>query len=137
MPSVVADTNVFLRFLIGDIPEQFAEAEQLFKKARQGKIELIVPQIVLFEIYYALEKHYHLPKEVIIQKLEVIIAAEYLQVQNREIFRVALELFKKCKLEITDCFILQFAKEKQADLFTFDKDLRNLALNQETADSKK
>lgn len=126
MQSLVADTNIFLRFLVGDIPKQFAEAKKLFEKAGQGKIKLIVPQIVLFEIYYALEKHYYLPKEVIVQKLEGIIAAEYFQVQNREIFRAALELFKKCKLEITDCFILQFAKGEQADLFTFDRDLNKI-----------
>ena len=86
MNSFVVDTNVFLRLILNDIPKQADKAEKLLKQAKAHKINLTVPQIVIFEIEYALTKYYGFPKDQVIDKLTSIVFAKYLACQNREIF---------------------------------------------------
>ena len=50
MTRLITDTNVFLRFLLNDNTQQYKQATNIFRKAKEKKIELIVPQIIIFEI---------------------------------------------------------------------------------------
>lgn len=54
--TVVLDTNVLVRFLMGDDPVQSPEAKALFQTANLGKITLIIPTSVIQETVYVLEK---------------------------------------------------------------------------------
>lgn len=126
MKKLTVDTNAFLRFILQDIPEQADEVEELFKKAQQKKIELFVPQIVIFEILHALEKYYSFPKDTVIEKLSSVISAKYLMIQNRILLKKALEIFKQKNLDLADCFIFAYSEDKNAELFTFDKALKKL-----------
>jgi hypothetical protein len=40
MKEVIVDTNVFLRFLLNDIPEQKRQGEKLFKQAKTRKVAI-------------------------------------------------------------------------------------------------
>ncbi len=126
MKQLTVDTNAFLRFILQDIPEQADEVEKLFKKAKQKEIQLFVPQIVIFEILYALDKYYSFPKNTSIENINSIISAKYLKIQNRNLFKKALEIFKKNNLDLSDCFIFAYSEDKKAELFTFDKALKKL-----------
>ena len=126
IPTVI-DTNNFLRFLLNDIPEQKKEFEKLIKKAIKSKKSLIVPQIVIFEINFTLEKYYHYPKEEIIEKLQSIISAPYFVVQDSSVFQMSIRLFSENNLSLADCFIFAYSKDNQADLFTFDENLKKLS----------
>ena len=126
MKKLTVDTNAFLRFILQDIPEQADEVEELFKKAQLKKIELFVPQIVIFEILHALEKYYSFPKNTVIEKLSSVISAKYLMIQNRILLKKALEIFKQKNLDLADCFIFAYSEDKNAELFTFDKALKKL-----------
>ena len=126
MKKLTVDTNAFLRFILQDIPEQADEVEELFKKAQLKKIELFVPQIVIFEILHALEKYYSFPKNTVIEKLSSVISAKYLKIQNRILLKKGLEIFKQKNLDLADCFIFAYSEDKNAELFTFDKALKKL-----------
>lgn len=122
----IVDTNVLLRLLLQDIPSQYNQAKKLFADAKNGKIDLIIPQIIIFEINFALEKYYHLEKEEIIDKLKSLVSAEYIQVESRELFISALSLYGSVTGSFVDCFLLSVVKAKDAELFTFDKKLGKL-----------
>lgn len=124
--KVVADTNIFLRFLLHDIPTQYIEAQKLFNKAKEKKIDLLVPQIIIFEIAYALDKYYNFPKYEVIDKLKSLLSSEYFNIQNRDLFQLMLDSYKEGNLELVDYFIFYFAKAEKAELFTFDKNLKKL-----------
>lgn len=124
MTRILLDTNAFLRILLNDIPSQADQVEKLIKEAKRGKVELLVPQIVIFEIAFALEKYYHFPKENITDKIKTILAMQYLKIQDREIFQKAIELFGQKNLSLTDCFIIHFAETKGTSIFSFDKGLK-------------
>ncbi|MBI2431018.1 MAG: PIN domain-containing protein [Candidatus Levybacteria bacterium] len=123
MKVYYVDTNVFLRFLLRDIPTQYTIAEKLFKKAKSGKVKLVLPQIIIFEIYFILNTFYHLSKPEIIEKIQSLLAVKYFHVQNKEIFKKAIKLFEKSNNSLADCFLLAKADYAKAELFSFDKKL--------------
>lgn len=127
MKLFVIDANAFLRLLLNDIPEQVKEIEKLIARAKKSNIALFVPQIVIFELNFILEKYYHLPKKDIIDKLRSIVQAYYLQVQDRAIFTRALKLYTEQNISLADCFTLAYTQEKEGELFTFDKTLKKLS----------
>ena len=102
MKSLVVDTNVFVRLFLGDIPEQVEIGKELLRKAKRQEIELIVPQAVIFEINFILDKVYKFSKEEIIDKLEAVVGANYLQVQDRESLQEGLRLFRENNLSFVD-----------------------------------
>lgn len=126
MKKYVLDTNAFLRLFLNDIPEQANLVENLLKKAKNAEITIYLPQIIIFEIAYALNKYYQFPKEEVIQKLKSIIVSPYLKVQNREVFKETVKTYKNQTISLSDCFILQFSKYKDCELFTFDKKLKKI-----------
>lgn len=124
MKVYYVDTNVFLRFILKDNVQQYKTARELFQKAKDGKVKLLACQIVIFEINFILGKFYHLEKEEIIQQLESLLSAQYFHIQNDAVFKDALKLFKINNNSLADCFLLAKAQEENAELFTFDKKLK-------------
>jgi len=114
------------RFLLNDVPAQANQVKQLFIKAKSKNIEIITPQIVIFEIEFGLEKYYRFSKAEIVDKLSVILTTPYLKIQDAPIFQDALQLFSAHNLDFVDCFILCQAKSTKATLITFDKALQKL-----------
>lgn len=123
MQQLVLDTNSYLRFLLNDIPEQADKVSQLFVKAKAQDLEIFIPQIVIFEIEFALDKYYKFPKTEVTDKLRVILATPYLKIQDVDIFDEALILFNNKNIDFVDCFLLCAAKSKNSSLFTFDENL--------------
>lgn len=126
MTNLILDTNAFLRLLLNDIPEQADKVSQVISKAKQSKVRLSVPQIVIFEIVYVLTKFYKFPKDKIIDKVETILKSPHLDIQDQNIFLPALQLYAKQNLSFVDCFLLSQAKESNASIFSFDKELLKL-----------
>jgi len=125
--QIIVDTNVFLRFLLNDIPKQKIEFEKLIKRAKENKIELLVPQIIIFEINFILEKYYGYGKKEIIDRLKSLVSASYFQVESRETFLAALSIYGSTSTSFVDCFLISQAKDKNAEIFTFDKVLKKLS----------
>ncbi len=126
MKQLIVDTNPFLRFLLNDVPYQKKEFEKLLNQAKKSQITLLVPQIVIFEINFALEKYYQYPKEEIIIKLKSIIEAPYLEVADFQIFLDCLKFYSELNLSLVDCFLLTISEQQETELFTFDKNLQKL-----------
>ncbi len=126
MQTLVSDTNSFLRFLLNDNPEQANQVSQLFTQAKAQELEIYLPQIIVFEIEFALEKYYKFPKEIVVDKLGTIISTPYLRIQDVDTFQEAIVLFNNENLDFVDCFLLCEAKSKNSTLFTFDNDLQKI-----------
>lgn len=126
MTQLIIDTNPFLRLILNDIPIQADEVERLIKKAKKGSVELLIPQIIVFEIEYALSKYYKFPKNQIIDKLNSIISAPYFSIQDRDIFKGAIKIYQEKNLSLVDCFLITKSQDLGTPIFTFDKKLNNL-----------
>lgn len=127
MKLFTVDANPFLQFFLNDIPLQVEAFEQLLALAKNKKAIIYVSQITIFEISFTLDKYYHFPKSDVVERLKTIIQAPYLQVQDRSIFDKALLIYSENNISLADSFVLIYALEKKAELFTFDKKLKNLS----------
>ena len=122
---IFIDTNIFLRFLIKDIPSQFEESRELFLSAAREETILITSTIVIFELEWVLGDFYQLPKEEIIPVLEEVLQLKVI-LEEKQIVLKALDIFKDKKLDLEDCYNLVYARLKGVDAFkTFDKKLLN------------
>jgi predicted nucleic-acid-binding protein len=115
------DTNVILRALLNDIPEQNQAALRLLGST-DG--QFAVADIALVEVGFALERFYHFSRT---QIAEVIIGFT-LQPQiscNRILFDRALAIFQSHPaLSLEDCCLAVYAELNSATpLYTFDKKL--------------
>jgi len=68
------DTNIIIRFLIGDNEEQLQIATEIFTKVEDGEIEVEILDSVLMEALFVLIKFYKLPKTEVIEDLKRLIA---------------------------------------------------------------
>lgn len=116
------DTNILLDWLLDRDPYRTALVDRLFAKSKV----LHVPDLVLVELVFALEKYYGLPREVVQQNVTKVLD-EPLFNCNRAMFNQALiEYLEYPALSIIDCCLLRYADLQNAlPLWTFDKKLVN------------
>lgn len=126
MKKYIVDTNVFLRFLLKDNKKYYQKAENYFKQAKEGKIELILLPEVVFEIDYVLRGVYALSKKQSADILIKPIKSPSLKVVNRDILVEAGEKYKKINVDLFDLYLFQTARSEKADVLSFDKDFKRI-----------
>ncbi|GAB07944.1 PIN domain-containing protein [Gordonia amarae] len=121
MPAI--DTNVMLRWLLDDVPAHTAAAQKLFDSTT-----CVVPDVVLIETVYVLERVMRLSRGTISDSIEAVLAIANLDI-NREIWQDALNDYRtRPKLSIADTYLASLASlSGNAPLYTFDRKLANQA----------
>jgi len=61
--SFLPDTNVVLRYLMRDVPDQYALAAGFFEEVRTGKKSVHILKSVIVEAIYISTKFYKVPKK--------------------------------------------------------------------------
>lgn len=137
MPATVKlpDTNVLIRYLRNDVPEQFAIARDLFARVQQDKEKMYLAEGVLIEAAYVLEKAYGVPRQQVAEQLENIIFYKGVTNRNKTALGWALRRYAATKkLDLVDCLLVaQMFSRDDTELVTFDDRARKLA---EHADTK-
>ena len=115
------DTNVVLRALIKDLPEQSAKVDNLLK---MHHVRYFISDIAVFESVYALEKYYHLQREHIVILLTSFLLQQNISC-NHELINNALAHYRTHQsLSYADCYLAASATFMNATpLWTFDRDL--------------
>lgn len=126
MKKLIADTNIFLRFLQNDVPSQANEAEKYFELASKGEIEIQVFSIVIFEIVFGLEKFYGKSKNEAAELVKKIVAAPYLKVEDKEVFIDALRKYQNFNASLVDIFLFCKAEAMNGSVLSFDKHFEKL-----------
>ncbi len=122
MKQYFVDSNVFIRYLTNDVPEQADRVERLLILAEKGKIKLVTGPPVFFELAWTLKSFYKLDRESIYRCLLSITAIKGLEVLDTEIVISALELYRKAPVEFADAYISVLSKKLKADgIVTFNR----------------
>ena len=118
---VVIDTNVLVRVIVEDAgqPEQTKIARDLLDNAQS----VYVPQIVQVEFVWVLTKTYKTDKAILLNVLEHLLLNPAFILQRRDVFKIAVELFKESPAGFADCMILAESLDIKSLLYTFDKRL--------------
>lgn len=121
------DTNILLRLLLNDIPEQHAAAKELMHRASG---QFAIADTAVIELAFVLERHYGFSRLQIAEALDGLMRLKEINC-NRVLFENALPVFTKHSgLSFEDCCLSSYAKLNKAEpLWTFDKKLANQASN--------
>lgn len=101
---IFADTNLFLRFLTKDVPEQSEAVRKLLLKATQGDITLITTSMVIAEIIWTLESFYKETREEIQQMVLSFLNTPGLTIENGELVIRALRWYVDKRIDFIDAY---------------------------------
>lgn len=77
------DTNILVRFLVGDDAKQAQQVYPLFKKNEQEKSLMFVPALVVLELILALDSVYGISRSDILESLDELMRMPVLKFENQ------------------------------------------------------
>jgi len=116
------DTNIILRYLVGDDKDQYQKAEKIFKEAESGKRKLEVKVVVIAESCFVLESFYKKKKDVIASAMEVFLSQKWLKVDDKKAMQVMWKWYRG-GLHFVDSYLLALSFVNKSKIVTFDKAL--------------
>ena len=116
------DTNILIRFLIGDDAKQAKKVYNLFKNAEATKNELFVPLLVILELIWVLEAAYEIPRAAILDSLNDLTLMPILKFEHQSTLQQFTHSAQDNKLDLSDLLIAHSAKSLGCEtVITFDK----------------
>lgn len=114
------DTNVVLRFLLDDVPQQTAAATKLIENE-----QVYVTDVVVAEVVYVLENAMSLPRRDIVELTRDFLGFENVA-HNMYFLLDVIDMYSQCPaLSIVDCYAAAEAKAYGNQLASYDKKLIN------------
>ena len=120
--TYLIDTNVIIRFLVGDHPEHLAIATEIFIKIEQGEYEVEILESVMMEVLFVLTKFYKLPKVEVIEDLKKIIALRG-AVGDKVLLIETLNIIETKNIDFVDALICAKSRLQGYGKLSFDKDV--------------
>lgn len=117
------DTNIIIRFLVGDNEEHLAKSTEYFEQIELGSMEVEILSDVLMEAFFVLTKFYKLPKIEVISDLKTILSFEGVVNKDKVILFEALSIIENKNIDFVDALICAKCKFQNYEKLSFDKDL--------------
>lgn len=114
----IVDTNIILRFFLKDDEKLSPLAAKLFIENT-----LFIPNEILAETIYVLEKIYLFNRKIIAQLFEELLQFDSIIFSNKELILSALLMYKKSSLSIIDSILFAYNAVEGFKIHTFDKAL--------------
>lgn len=119
------DTNVLVRYLVEDDPEQSPRATALVEQALEQGQRLFVTQIVLCELVWVLESVYRYRPERITTLLRDLLRARQVVIEDLDSARKALDRYSARGRDFADYLIVERCRAAGCDrVASFDVGLR-------------
>lgn len=99
------DTNVLVRFLVGDDQAQFEKARRLIRHEAGSGDPVLISQLVLLECEWVLRSRYGLAKEDILGVFSGLLDSIEVRVEGEACVEEALYQWKDSAAEFADCLI--------------------------------
>lgn len=124
------DTNILLRYLTQDDPDQFTRARRIFDHAENSGESLRINAIVLCELVWVLRGgSYRLGREELAATLEMLLETSILEIEHRDQVREALSDFRIGEGDFPDYLIGQLnASAGCGKTWSFDRKLEGSEL---------
>jgi predicted nucleic-acid-binding protein len=121
---IALDTNVLVRFLVEDDPEQSRQAKAMLRRAIAGNSPCFVSEVVVCEVVWVLGTSYQVGREEIARVLRQLLRARHLTFIAAERLSRALNAFESGRGDFADYLILETAREAGCEsVATFDRAL--------------
>lgn len=120
------DTNILVRYLTQDDPEQSSLANAEIEKALSAGEMFFIADIVMCELVWVLESAYGYDRREIVPVLENILRTKQFQFENKDLFWKSLADYRTKKGDFAD-YLIGHASHKAgcSEILTFDTGLKN------------
>ena len=116
------DTNILIRFLVGDDEVQAKKVYTIFKKAELNKTELFVPLLVMVEFIWVLESIYEITRTDILDAINELLLMPILNFEHQSALQQFSISGRGSKYDLSDLLIAHSASEQGCEsVITFDK----------------
>jgi len=116
------DTNILIRFLVGDDKEQAKKVYDIFKKTEADKNELFVPLLVILELIWVLESVYEITRTEILDSISELLLMPILKFEQQSVLHQFTSAGHGNQYDLSDLLIAHSAKEQGCEsVLTFDK----------------
>jgi predicted nucleic-acid-binding protein len=116
------DTNVLVRFLVGDDAKQTEVVYRLFKQAEAEKQQLMVPLVVVLELLWVLESVYAITREEILDSLDDLTLMPLLKFDQLSVVQEFLRVARGNTVDLSDLLIACAARGQGCEaVLTFDR----------------
>lgn len=122
IPQRMIDTNIILRYLVGDGEDQAEKARDLFRCAADGKVILLIAEVVFIEAVHVLSRYYKTQPEHIAKALKGLIRLPGVETTTPvSVLTKALDDFVRIGVPWPDALIAAHAYESGiSEVYSFD-----------------
>ncbi len=121
------DTNIFIRYLVGDDPAKAEACRELFRRLEQAHEVAVSTEATIAEVVYVLSspRHYAQPRDLIASTLMHLLSFTGLQLENRRQCLRALTLFAEHRsLDFADAIAIAHFETQHLDgIYSYDRGL--------------
>jgi predicted nucleic acid-binding protein len=126
-PLPFLDTNVLLRHLRADLPDQSARATALIERIEAGELQVATADVVIFETVFTLQRSYKVPKDRIRDALLPIIDLPGLVLVGKRRYRAIFDLYVTHNIAFGDaCLVAQMQQDGSREVYSFDREFDRL-----------
>lgn len=128
-PDAFLDTNIIIRYLTQDNPDQSQRARKLFEEVEQGEITLATTEAVITETVHVLSSKalYNLTRPDIRRHVSNILSLKGLKIAHKGSYLRALDIYASSNLDFVDALIVaHMERTGVTTLMTFEKSFDKL-----------
>ncbi|MGZ5208084.1 MAG: PIN domain-containing protein [Sulfuricurvum sp.] len=118
------DTNIIIRFLVGDHAEHLAQSSAIFSKVEACEIEVHILESVMMEAFFVLTKFYKLPKEEVINDLKRILSLDGIVNDDKFILFETLSIVENKNIDFVDALLCAKQRLQGFEIVSFDQDIK-------------
>ena len=123
--AYLLDTNLIIRFLVGNHEEDLKRSVEIFEKIESAEIEVVIPESVLMESFFVLVKFYKLPKSEVLNDLKTILSLTGVVNDDRIVLFETLNILGNRNIDFVDALLCAKSRLQGYGLLSFDSDLRS------------
>ncbi|HVB72402.1 MAG TPA: PIN domain-containing protein [Ktedonobacteraceae bacterium] len=122
MATCFLDTNILLRYLVGDNQQMAEQALNLLMRVERGEEKVITSSLVIFETIFTLQSFYRVPRQQIKEQVLPIISLRGLHLPAKSVFYKALDLYVTKNISFADAYNAAYMiSEEVFNIYSWDK----------------
>ena len=122
--TAFVDTNIIVRYLTGDPPEQAERATRYLEQAD----ELILPDLIFAEVVYVLESYYQVARVEAAPMLRSLLEFRAVRVADSRLLQRAVDLYEGHRMAFADAYLIASAESTGVGVVaSFDRDIDRVA----------
>jgi predicted nucleic acid-binding protein len=118
--TAFVDTNILIRHLTGDPPDQAARATAFLAAAD----ELLLPDLIVAEVVYVLESFYEVPVDEVARLVRSVIAFPPIRTLDPALLLRALEVYETHRIDFAEAYLVALAEASgMRDIISYDRSI--------------